>query len=88
MRASVVAWQRRLFVRIRMHPKSSHYAYGCRWRKIEFPPHAHIPEPRAGCVFVLVGDVVLLHGGFAKVRDTHRRVQGKTFTVGEERFSS
>lgn len=51
-----------------------------RWRKVDFPPHAHIPEPRAGCVFVLVGDLVLLHGGFAKVRDTHRRVQGKTYT--------
>lgn len=33
-------------------------------------------------MFVVVGDVVLLHGGFAKVRDTHKRVQGKTFTVG------
>lgn len=53
----------------------------CRWRKIEFPPHAHVPEPRGGFVFAVVGDVVLLHGGFAKVRDTHKRVQGKTFTV-------
>ncbi|KAL8434626.1 hypothetical protein ACSSS7_003024 [Eimeria intestinalis] len=51
-----------------------------KWRKIEFPPHAHVPEPRGGCVFVVVGDVAVLHGGFAKVRDTHKRVQGKTYT--------
>ncbi|KAL8433073.1 hypothetical protein Efla_006272 [Eimeria flavescens] len=51
-----------------------------KWRKVEFPPHAHIPEPRGGFVFVVAGDFVLLHGGFAKVRDTHKRVQGKTFT--------
>ncbi|CDJ40445.1 kelch motif domain-containing protein, putative [Eimeria tenella] len=51
-----------------------------RWRKIEFPPHAHIPEARGGCVFIAVGDAILLHGGFAKIRDTNKRVQGKTFT--------
>ncbi|CDI76318.1 kelch motif domain-containing protein, putative [Eimeria acervulina] len=53
-----------------------------KWRKIEFPPHTHIPEARGGCVFVVVGDVILLHGGFAKIRDTNKRVQGKIFTVG------
>ncbi|CDJ27163.1 kelch motif domain-containing protein, putative [Eimeria mitis] len=60
--------------------RCSHQAVYHKWRKIEFPPHSHIPEARGGCVFVVVGDVILLHGGFAKIRDTNKRVQGKIFT--------
>ncbi|KAL8275037.1 hypothetical protein Esti_001093 [Eimeria stiedai] len=58
-----------------------------KWRKIEFPPHAHVPEARGGCVFVVAGDVAVLHGGFAKVRDTHKCVQGKTFTASAGHIS-
>ncbi|XP_026192625.1 kelch domain-containing protein 4 [Cyclospora cayetanensis] len=47
------------------------------WKKILVESSAQAPSPRSGH---RVGDFVFLHGGFAKIRDTHKRVQGKTFT--------
>lgn len=52
-----------------------------RWRKIEFELGTQLPDARSGCVFAVVGDTIVMHGGFAKIRDTHKKVQGKTFTV-------
>ncbi|RQX68230.1 kelch repeat-containing protein, partial [Toxoplasma gondii CAST] len=53
-----------------------------KWRRVEFPPHAAVPCARSGCLFLAYpqGDFVFMHGGFAKIKDTAKKVQGKTFT--------
>ncbi|PFH33139.1 kelch repeat-containing protein [Besnoitia besnoiti] len=53
-----------------------------KWRRVEFPPHASVPTPRSGCLFLTYpqGDCIFMHGGFAKIKDTAKKVQGKTYT--------
>jgi hypothetical protein len=50
-----------------------------KWTKIEYGPHAQIPAPRSGCQMAVHanGDSVLVYGGYSKLKDTTRNVQGK-----------
>lgn len=35
------------------------------WRQIEYPPDSQIPEPRMDMLFLLLGDIIFMQGGFA-----------------------
>lgn len=52
------------------------------WRKFTFPKGTHMPSPRSGVIMSATNDGIFLYGGYAKLKDTEKGLQGKTLNDG------
>ena len=53
-----------------------------KWKKIEYPPHKYTPSARSGCQLAVhpANDTIFMYGGYAKVKTTGQKTEGKVFS--------